>query len=141
MPSYAARSAWPSSLVPRPRHPLLTYHGALAPAAKLRPLIAPLTEFEDLPGKESKAYKDQAPSPSKPRVKKTKYYRWAELIQRVFLTDVLLCPECEGQRRIISFIIDPIVIREVLIHLGLPTEAPPRAGPRAPPGLDSEYGI
>ena len=78
----------------------------------------------------------------KPRRKLTKYYRWAELIKRVFLLDdVLHCPECNGQRKIISFIIDPIVIRKILVCLGLPTEAPARAGPRAPPGMFSEYGI
>ena len=56
-------------------------------------------------------------------------------------SSVLFCPECEGQRRLISVIIDPVVIRKILVHLGLPTEAPPRAGPRAPPGMIDEYGI
>ena len=59
-----------------------------------------------------------------------------------FLEDVLHCRECNGARRIISFIIDPIVIRKILVHLGLPTEAPPRAGPRvgpqAPPEMFSD---
>ncbi len=67
------------------------------------------------------------------------------MIKRVFLEDVLHCPECNGARRIISFIIDPIVIRKILVYLGLPTEAPARAGPRvgpqAPPGMFDEYGI
>ncbi len=78
---------------------------------------------------------------SKPRRKTTKYYTWAELIKRVFLEDVLHCPECNGARRIISFIIDPVVIRKILVHLGLPTEAPPRADPRAAPDESYEYGI
>ena len=56
----------------------------------------------------------------------------------MFLEDILLCPECEGQRRIISFIIDPIVIRKILVHLGLPTEAAPRAGPRVGPQAPPE---
>jgi len=131
-----------AALIPRPRHPLLTYHGVLAPAAKLRSLIAPMQLEADaacpsvLVPKKPKSTQE-----GKPRQKHTKYYPWAELIKRVFLHDVLLCPECKGERRIISFIIDPIVIRKILVHLGLPTEAPPRAGPRAPPGMFDEYGI
>ena len=77
----------------------------------------------------------------KPRQKRTKYYTWAELIQGVFLEDVLPCPECNGQRRIISFIVGPIVIRKILVHLGLPTEPPPHVRPRAAPEMFSEYGI
>ena len=73
----------------------------------------------------------------KPRRKLTKYYSWAELIKRVFLEDVLRSPECISQRRIISFIIDRVVIRKILVHLGLPTEAPARARPRAPPEMFS----
>ena len=117
-----------AALIPRPRHPLLTYHGVLAPAAKLRSLVAPMQLEADaacVPN-ESKPAQER-----KPRQKTTKYYRWHELIKRVFLHDVMLCPECEGERRIISFIIDPIVIRKILVHLGLPTEAPQRAGARA----------
>ena len=60
--------------------------------------------------------------------------RGAELIKREYLDDVLLCPEYDGRRRISSFIIDPIVIRKILVHSGLPTEVPQRAGPRAVPG-------
>lgn len=134
-----------AALIPRPRHPLLTYHGVLAPAAKLRSLIAPLQLIDDdapCPMSEVPGSGDiEAEQQPKPRHKTTKYYSWAELIKRVFLEDVLHCSECNGTRRIISFIIDPIVIRKILVHLGLPTEAPPRAGPRAPPELFSEYGI
>ncbi len=63
------------------------------------------------------------------------------MIKRVFLEDVLICDECNGARRIITFIIDRVVIRKILVHLGLPTEAPARALPRAPPEMFSEYGI
>ena len=59
----------------------------------------------------------------------------------MFLAVVLHCPECHGQRRITSFIIDPTVIRKILVHLGLPTEPPPHVRPRAAPEMFSEYGI
>jgi len=60
--------------------------------------------------------------------------RWANLIQRVFKTDPLLC-ECGGKFRIISFITDPKVIRKILDHLqkrNTPSRAPPRNGPPPP---------
>ena len=43
--------------------------------------------------------------------------RWAQLIQRVWLEDPLLCPNCGGQMYIISFITDLPVIDKILRHL------------------------
>ncbi len=47
-----------------------------------------------------------------------------QLLARVFLIDVLRCPSCGGRRRIVSFLTEPKVVRRILTHLGLPTEAP-----------------
>ncbi len=44
---------------------------------------------------------------------------WARLIQKIYEVDPLVCPHCKGPMRIISFIEDPSVIREILTHLGL----------------------
>jgi len=44
---------------------------------------------------------------------------WARLIQKIYEVDPLICPKCKGAMRIISFIEDPSVIREILMHLGL----------------------
>jgi hypothetical protein len=44
---------------------------------------------------------------------------WARLIQKIYEVDPLLCPKCKGIMRIISFIEDQQVIREILTHLGL----------------------
>ncbi len=51
----------------------------------------------------------------------SKAYRrnWARLIQKIYEVDPLVCPKCQGQMRIISFIEDPEVIRKILEHLGL----------------------
>jgi hypothetical protein len=54
--------------------------------------------------------------------------RWANLIRRVFQTDPLLC-ECGGKFRVVSFILDPKVIRKILHHL-----QNRQASFRAPPG-------
>ena len=50
-----------------------------------------------------------------------KAYRksWARLIQKIYEVDPLVCPKCQGVMRIISFIEDAQVIREILTHLGL----------------------
>ena len=44
---------------------------------------------------------------------------WARLIQKIYEVDPLICPKCKGTMRIISFIEDPQVIRDILTHLGL----------------------
>jgi len=44
---------------------------------------------------------------------------WARLIQKIYEVDPLVCPKCKGTMRIISFIEDVQIIREILTHLGL----------------------
>ena len=44
---------------------------------------------------------------------------WARLIQKIYEVDLLVCPKCQGVMRIISFIEDMPVIRDILQHLGL----------------------
>lgn len=68
-------------------------------------------------------------------------YFWALLLARIYdrrksLWDevlALVCPKCGGDMRIISFINEGPVIREILGHLGEPTSAPSLAPARAPP--------
>jgi hypothetical protein len=62
-----------------------------------------------------------------------RYYRWAELMRRVFEVDVLVCEHCGGRRRVLTFLTDPPVLRRILEHLGLPADPPPVASARAPP--------
>ena len=49
--------------------------------------------------------------------RKTLRRRWANLIRRVFKTDPLICKNCGGKMRIVSFITEPSVIRQILDHL------------------------
>ena len=55
---------------------------------------------------------------------------WARLIQKVYEVDPLLCPKCQGQMKIISFIEEQAVIKQILQHIGLwdirNTGPPPR---------------
>ncbi len=50
--------------------------------------------------------------------------------QKIYEVDTLVCPKCQGAIRIIGFIEDPFVIRDILNHLGhwlSRTRPPPKA--------------
>jgi len=51
----------------------------------------------------------------------SKEYRrnWARLIQKIYETDPLCCPKCQGRMKVISVIEQPKVIKKILKHLGL----------------------
>ena len=53
----------------------------------------------------------------------------SRLLKRVFDIDVERC-ECGGQLKILAAIEEPVVIVRILMHLGLPAQAPPRAAAR-----------
>jgi hypothetical protein len=57
--------------------------------------------------------------------------RWSYFIRKVYETDPLAYPKCQGEMRIISFIDQPEVIKKILQHLGLWEEshAPPEKLP------------
>jgi hypothetical protein len=57
--------------------------------------------------------------------------RWSYLIRKVYETDPLICPKCQGEMRIISFIDQPYVIKKILHHLGRweESEAPAESEP------------
>ncbi len=53
---------------------------------------------------------------------------WRECIKKIWEVDPLCCPNCSGEMKIISFITEPLVIRQILEHLGLwkkPSRDPP----------------
>ena len=139
------------ALVPRPRRHLVTYHGVLAPAASLRPWIvpraasvdgegrqdeacAPVEEDESEPEEQHARRRSVPHRPYRPRRGGRRCYRWAELLRRVFLVDVLTCPHCGGARRLLAAITAPESIERVLRAMGLPCDAPKLAPARAPPG-------
>jgi hypothetical protein len=57
-------------------------------------------------------------------------WSWPDLMRHAFALDVLACPRCGGRMRVVATIEDPVVIRRILTHLGLPTAA---SAPRPPP--------
>ena len=63
--------------------------------------------------------------------------KWSRLIQKIYETDPLVCPKCQGTMRIISSIEDQSVIRAILKHLGLwlvKSEPMPKA--HSPPSFE-----
>jgi len=129
-PSWCYRR-WRSSGVcagssPPPRRHLVRYAGVFGPASKARAnhrALVPPRGGEPPPA---------AATPSG----STRAARlpWAELLRRVFATDVLACP-CRGRRSVVAVVVDSARARAVLAALGLPctpaTFAPARGPPQA----------
>ena len=143
-----------ATLIPRPRVNLTTYHGVFAPAASYRDRIVPEPPPDENANLSSAAQScphattstdptpatDPSPPSSLERLRpQRRRYSWAELMKRIFLTDVLSCPHCGGRRKVLTFLTDPDVIRKILRHLGLATEPPPIAAARPPPELAFEF--
>ncbi len=60
-------------------------------------------------------------------------HKKALLLVRIYEVLPLLCPQCGGKMRIIAFITEAAVIREILNHLGEPTLLPRLLQVRGPP--------
>ena len=57
---------------------------------------------------------------------------WARLLRKVLEVDPLLCPQCQVEMKIVSVIIDPVVVDSILRHVEEGGGHDPHA-PRAPP--------
>ena len=113
------------ALLPPARRHLTSFHGAYAPNAHLRAVITqPLPQ----PTTSSSRKTGAAPKPKRPRLD------WAQLHQRTFGIDVLLCP-CGGRRSIRRLHSTRSQAEARLLELGvaLPSSVLPPA--TAPPQL------
>jgi hypothetical protein len=127
-------------LIPRPRCHLVRYHGILGPAAKDRDKVVPTPPVPPAPetaGAEA-AGDDKAGTGESREIDISKTARgsrlpWALLLKRVFMTDALTCPKCQGRMKILAAITKPEAIHKILEHLGIPSEAPARTTARPPP--------
>jgi hypothetical protein len=136
-----------AALIPPPRAHLLTYHGILAPGASGRELVVPELPEDELMATDECAHAPSAESPgpeagvARPKQGGTRrrYYRWAELMKRVFGIEALVCDMCGGRRKVMTFLTDPRVVRGILEHLGLATELPAVAPARSPPRMELPY--
>ena len=57
---------------------------------------------------------------------------WRECIKKIWEVDVLVCPRCAGSMKIISFITENLLIKQILKHLGLWQQKPSRSPPSPP---------
>jgi hypothetical protein len=123
------------ALIPVPRRNLVRYHGTLAPGSKLRARIVPAGPSEPARRRHAGCEEDEAGEGASRRLS------WAELMRRVFETDVLECPRCGGRMRIVATITQPEVIRAMLECIGLPARPPPLAPARPLVQPELDFGV
>jgi hypothetical protein len=100
---------------------------ALASDAEASAIAHVRPKTADTPPAPSPAVQDE-PAPNAPDAKRVgthpRNYRWAELMKRVFLVDVLQCVSCGCDMKVLAAIHPPLAQR-ILECLGLPPRAPP----------------
>ncbi len=111
--------------VPEPRLHTVRYYGRYANVVRAR--SGDLTQENARPeapagaGDES----DAVSAPERRRLRRL----WAQMIRRIYEVDPLRCPHCGSEMRILSFLLDPPVIRRILDHLTQHRRAEPRDPP------------
>lgn len=80
-------------------------------------------------------YTADRPAPTRTRVP------WAELLQKVFAIDVLECPRCAARLEVNAYIAEPCVAKQILDHLGLEAQGPPRAKAPGDTAADTDAGL
>ena len=113
--------------IPEPRRHGMHYFGAYSSRARTRRKKHGLKLDATSSGHDKPPASDEPSPSSKQRAALRR--RWANLIKRVFKTDPLICKNCGGKMRVVSFITEPKVIRKILDHLQkrqTPSRAPPR---------------
>ena len=114
-----------SALIPSPGRNLLRYHGQFAPQGRWRDKVVI-----------NATKRKKAACPDAPQQAQQRRMRWAELLKRSFLIDILECDKCGGRREVIAVIKDTNTVTKILDHVGI-TSAPQRFEPaRAPPQQD-----
>jgi len=110
-----------ASLIPRPVKNRVRYHGVLAPNARGRSEIVPvsLAVADDAGGSTARVS----------RARSGRYLVWAELLRRDFEIDVLKCPTCAGRLRRVSVILDGLSARRPLQGAGRRPEPAARPPP------------
>jgi len=110
-------------IIPPPRRHLVRYAGVFGPASQARAKLRAL-----VPARGSEPPPAAATPSGSTRAGRVP---WAELLRRVFATDVLTCP-CGGRRSVVAVVMDSAMARAAL---GLPctpaTFAPARDPPQA----------
>ena len=120
-----------AALIPPPRRHRHRYYDVLVPNAPLRAAVT-----GEVPAAEQGAAVPNTPAEvaDEPLHRRAARYVWALLLARIYEVLPLVCPKCGGEMRIIAFITEGPVIREILGHLGEPTSLPP-------PGAGARHAV
>ena len=114
-----------AALVPPPRVHRHRYFGVLAPNSPLRPAVTAMA----LP---AAPRANSAPHADEPAHRRAARYAWALLLARIYEVFPLRCPTCGGDMRIIAFITEAAVVRDILLALKRADSATHhRPGPRS----------
>ena len=114
-----------AALVVKPRVNLLRYHGQFAANAGWRKEICPGKKPEPKPRGDQDGGNESPLSPSERS-------SWALMLKRCFQIDVLQCP-CGARCELIATIPPGPVAKQILDHVGEPSEPPRFKRPRPPP--------
>ena len=98
-------------------------------SAEPEPLAQPRADADPKPTAVAAGPSESEQEPAKARRHDARI-PWAELLQRVFLENVLACP-CGGRRKIIAFLKESAAVKAILQSLGLPATGPPLAPARS----------
>ncbi len=121
-----------AALVPPPRVHRHRYFGVLAPNSPLRAAVTALA-LPAVPSAAAVAPTLPAPPAAEPALRRAARYAWAVLLARIYEVFPLRCPKCGGDMRIIAFITEMAVVRDILLALGEPIAPPTSAPARGPP--------
>ena len=89
------------ALIPPPRFHLLRFHGVLAPRARLRAAVVPLSR-RDAEGGGDHGLSPERPEPGSGASPQGGRLSGAALLKRVFALDLLRCSRCGGCRRLVA---------------------------------------
>jgi len=119
-----------AALIPPPRRHRHRYFGVLAPNSPQREAVTALAAKIETAADIPQAAGSLA---GESLVCQAARYAWALLLARIYEVLPLVCPKCGGEMRIIAFIIEAQVVRQILTHLGVPTSSPRMVPARGPP--------
>lgn len=122
-------------LIPPPRVHRHRYHGVLAPHARLRAAVTAAANQAvegviAIPPAPEKGSQESGTA----RARSAAVRMWAALLARIYEVFPLICPNCKGEMQLIAFITERSSIEDILNHIGEPTDPPPIAPARGPPG-------
>jgi hypothetical protein len=87
---------------------LADYNGVFAPNSKYRVDVTPAKRGK---GNPTQSRDDKTPEQHRQAM------TWAQCLKRVFNIDVLICPQCGGEAKVIASIEDQPIIDKILAHL------------------------